>query len=54
MANYLKTFQLAFTNSKEANTMLFHEFIQTTAALSGLICLMIGLQAVKKQLKFFL
>ena len=34
--------------------MLFHEFIQTTAGLSGLICLMIGLQAVKKKLKFFL
>ena len=34
--------------------MLLNEFIQTTAALSGLICLMIGLQAVKKQIKFFL
>lgn len=27
------------------------EFIQTTSALSGLICLMIVLQSVKKQLK---
>ena len=34
--------------------MLFHEFIQTTAALSGLICLMIVLSETKRKLKVFL
>ena len=34
--------------------MLSYEFFQSAAAISGLVCLMIGLQAVKRQLKFFL
>lgn len=34
--------------------MFAHEFIQTTAALSGLICLMIALSHTKRQLKVFL
>lgn len=31
--------------------MYFHDFMQTTAALSGLICLMVALSYAKKQLK---
>lgn len=34
--------------------MLIHELIQTTAALSGLICLMIVLLETKRRLKNFL
>ena len=34
--------------------MLIHEFLQTTAALSGLICLMIALYKTKRNLKSFL
>lgn len=34
--------------------MLMNEMIQTTAALSGLICLMIALSHTKRQLKVFL
>lgn len=33
--------------------MTLMELIQTTTALSGLVCLMIGLLAMKKQLKSF-
>lgn len=33
---------------------MFHEFIQTTAALSGLMCLMLALLETKKRLKVFL
>lgn len=31
--------------------MEFHEIVQTTSALSGLICLIIGLHAAKKMLR---
>ena len=45
---------LAIANFKEAEYMELHELIQTTAALSGLICLIHVLFMIKKQLKEYI
>lgn len=34
--------------------MAFHEIIQTTCALSGLTCLMLGILSLKKYLKAYI